>query len=517
MERSERTTGYGKAALVFPNQLFPEHPCLARDRLVVLVETPRFFRDATAGIKFHKKKLLFHRASMRAYADQLSNAGHAVDYLDYSSVLEPGGVITLLKERGIGGVYMADPVDHELSLEVEKGCRGEGLTLFVSESPGFVTPGPSIRTFFGGTKHYSMTTFYMAQRKRLKLMVRDDGGPEGGKWSFDAENRRRLPHGVVPPAFQAPPPGPYVAEARRYVEALFPDHPGEADGFYYPVTHEQARIWLDEFLDRRLADFGNYEDAMAHAEGLLFHSLLSPLINAGLLLPEQVVDRALETATSPGKKIPLNSIEGFIRQVIGWREFMRAVYLLEGERERSSNFWGHQRPIPGSLYAGTTGIEPVDTVIRRVLKTAYAHHIERLMVLGNFMLLCEINPDEVYRWFMELFIDAYDWVMVPNVYGMSQYADGGLITTKPYISSSAYIMKMSDFKRGAWCDTWDALFWRFIHKHREFLRRNVRMRMMVLQLERMPPERLKGYLATAETFLERLWSDVRGAWKGIEK
>ena len=490
---------------------------MAKNRLVVLVEEPRFFRDETAGIKFHKKKLLFHRASMQAYADRLRREGYPVEYLGFASVRQPGRLFALLREAHVNEVYVADPVDHALSLELEKSCRAEELLLTVMESPGFLTPDMYVRTFFNQTRRYSMTTFYIAQRKRLNVMVRDDGGPEGGQWSFDPENRRRLPHGVVLPGFKAPPLGPYVAEARRYVETFFPDHPGEVDGFYYPVTHEQARLWLDEFVDRRLADFGNYEDAMAHAENLLFHSLLSPLINAGLLLPGEVVGRTLEAATSRRKKIPLNSLEGFIRQVIGWREFMRAVYVLRGEEERASNFWKHMRPLPRGFYDATTGILPVDTVIRRLLDTGYAHHIERLMVLGNFMLLSEINPNDVYRWFMELFIDAYDWVMVPNVYGMSQYADGGLITTKPYISSSAYIMKMSDFRRGAWCGTWDALFWRFVHKHREFFGRNVRMRMMVLQLDRMPSERLKGHLSTAETFLERLWGDSRGAGNGIGK
>ena len=517
MRRKERATRYRTAALVFPNQLFLEHPCVAKNRLVVLVEEPRFFRDETAGIKFHKKKLLFHRASMQAYADRLRREGYPVEYLGFASVRQPGRLFALLREAHVNEVYVADPVDHALSLELEKSCRAEELLLTVMESPGFLTPDMYVRTFFNQTRRYSMTTFYIAQRKRLNVMVRDDGGPEGGQWSFDPENRRRLPHGVVLPGFKAPPLGPYVAEARRYVETFFPDHPGEVDGFYYPVTHEQARLWLDEFVDRRLADFGNYEDAMAHAENLLFHSLLSPLINAGLLLPGEVVGRTLEAATSRRKKIPLNSLEGFIRQVIGWREFMRAVYVLRGEEERASNFWKHMRPLPRGFYDATTGILPVDTVIRRLLDTGYAHHIERLMVLGNFMLLSEINPNDVYRWFMELFIDAYDWVMVPNVYGMSQYADGGLITTKPYISSSAYIMKMSDFRRGAWCDTWDALFWRFVHKHREFFGRNVRMRMMVLQLDRMPSERLKGHLSTAETFLERLWGDSRGAGNGIGK
>jgi deoxyribodipyrimidine photolyase-related protein len=198
-------------------------------------------------------------------------------------------------------------------------------------------------------------------------------------------------------------------------------------------------------------------------------------------------------------------LEGFVRQVIGWREFMYGVYDALGETQRQGNFWDCQRDIPDSFYAASTGIAPVDTVIRRVMDHSYCHHIERLMVLGNFMLLCEIRPDQVYQWFMELFIDAYDWVMVPNVYGMSQYADGGLITTKPYISSSNYIRKMSDFPKGPWCDIWDGLFWRFVHKHKPVFAGNPRMRMMAVQWDRMDAERRKQHLQSAKAFLRRLF------------
>jgi deoxyribodipyrimidine photolyase-related protein len=182
---------------------------------------------------------------------------------------------------------------------------------------------------------------------------------------------------------------------------------------------------------------------------------------------------------------------------------MRGVYHFLGREQRCSNYWNHQRKIPAEFYTGTTGIEPIDTVIRRVLQHGYCHHIERLMVLGNFMLLCEIHPDEIYRWFMELFVDAYDWVMVPNVYGMSQHADGGLITTKPYISGSAYILKMSDFKKGPWCAVWDALYWRFIDRHRDFFSKNPRMSVMVSQCNRLGPK-LTEHHRVAEKFLERL-------------
>ncbi|MFM7740297.1 MAG: FAD-binding domain-containing protein, partial [Planctomycetota bacterium] len=194
---------------------------------------------------------------------------------------------------------------------------------------------------------------------------------------------------------------------------------------------------------------------------------------------------------------------GFIRQVIGWREYIRGVYHVYGRKQRCGNAWGHRRKLPASFYDGTTGIEPVDEVIRSVLKYGYCHHIERLMILGNFMMLCEIEPDEVYRWFMELFVDAYDWVMVPNVYGMSQHADGGLMTTKPYISGSAYVLKMSNFKRGPWCEIWDGLYWRFIAKHREFFAKNPRMSVMAKQCDRMG-EKLDRHVEVAGRYLAGL-------------
>ncbi|HVG16015.1 MAG TPA: FAD-binding domain-containing protein [Chitinophagaceae bacterium] len=226
------------------------------------------------------------------------------------------------------------------------------------------------------------------------------------------------------------------------------------------------------------------------------------MLNVGLLTPQYIIDEALQYASN--HEIPLNSLEGFIRQILGWREFMRAVYELKGREERTKNFWGFTRKIPASFWNGTTGIEPVDITIRKVLETGYCHHIERLMVLGNFMLLCEFHPDEVYQWFMELFIDAYDWVMVPNVYGMSQFADGGLMATKPYISGSNYLMKMSDYKKGEWQDTWDGLFWRFMHTHRGFFLQNPRLGMLVGSFDKMPTIKQKTHLANAEKFLASL-------------
>jgi deoxyribodipyrimidine photolyase-related protein len=226
------------------------------------------------------------------------------------------------------------------------------------------------------------------------------------------------------------------------------------------------------------------------------------LLNTGLLDINFILDKTIVFYNK--NDIPLNSCEGFIRQIIGWREFIRGIYTVKGSEERTKNFWGFKRKIPKSFYDASTGILPVDDSIRKILKTGYAHHIERLMILGNFMLLCEFDPDEVYRWFMEMFIDSYDWVMVPNVYGMSQFADGGLMSTKPYISGSSYILKMSNYKKGEWSGIWDSLFWNFIDNHRDFFDKNPRMRMLVRNFDKMDIGKRTNLLQSAHSFLENL-------------
>jgi len=302
----------------------------------------------------------------------------------------------------------------------------------------------------------------------------------------------------------------WVVEARQYVAKNFGNNFGTTDApftedklpLFYPTTFAEADNWLHHFLHQRFAQFGPYEDALSNRHPVLFHSLLSPLLNTGLLTPQEVVDKALEHASQ--YEIPLNSLEGFIRQVVGWREYIRLVYEREGRRQRTRNYWGFERKIPEAFYNGTTGIAPVDTVIKKVLQTGYAHHIERLMVLGNFFLLCEFHPDEVYRWFMELFIDSYDWVMVPNTYGMTQFADGGLMVTKPYISGSNYLMKMGDFAKGPWQEVWDGLFWRFMQVHRDFFLQNPRLGMLVRTFDKMPENKRQTHLKVANDFLGKL-------------
>lgn len=490
-----RESAVNPVTLIFPHQLFKNHPALSRERDIFLVEDQLFFAGIQFPLKFHKKKLMLHRASMQAYKKMLQSRGYRVHYIDFKNDL-----FQSLRQKKIEEIWLADPLDRWLEGKLKKEAHKSRMNLHWLPTPGFLTPEDWLFAFFKDSPHFSMTHFYIAQRKRLKILVREEK-PVGGKWSFDPENRRKIPKGIRIPAGPSPESDRFIEEAKRYVEKHFPENPGSVDDFFYPVTHEASESWLKDFLREKLKFFGDYQDAILKDEPFLFHSVLTPMLNIGLLTPDRIIKETLAYAKE--HSVPLNSLEGFIRQIIGWREFMRAVYVLKGEEQRRTNFFQHQRKLPKSFYDGTTGLEPVDAVIQRLHQHAYVHHIERLMILGNIMLLCEINPDEIYRWFMELFIDAYDWVMVPNVYGMSQYADGGLIATKPYISSFNYIRKMSDFAEGEWCRIWDGLYWRFIYEHRDLFEKNPRMKVMIHQIHHMSREKLKRHLAIADAFLDQ--------------
>ena len=358
-------------------------------------------------------------------------------------------LIQHLKQKGIEGIHFADVVDNWLEKRIKQSADKAGIVTREYQTPCFLNSKEELIEYFKGKKKFSQNDFYIKQRKKFKILLDENGSPVGGKWTYDAENRLKYPKDKKPPKVTFPEHNKYYDEAFAYVNKYFPDNYGVInEQFNYPVTFDESKKWFRQFLETRFEEFGAYEDAIVADENILHHSLLTPMLNFGLLTPEYIIETALNY--SEKNKIPLNSVEGFIRQIIGWREFIRAVYELKGIEQRTKNYWNFKRKIPASFWKGVTGIEPLDITIKKVLQTGYCHHIERLMVLGNFMLLCEFDPDEVYRWFMELFIDAYDWVMVPNVYGMSQFADGGLMSTKPYISGSNYLMKMSDYKKGDW-------------------------------------------------------------------
>jgi deoxyribodipyrimidine photolyase-related protein len=486
------------AAVIFPHQLFRENPCLKKNRAIYLVEDQWFFRDPANQLKFHQQKLVLHRATMQAYREFLEGQGFLVHYLEFVQDPHMGYLFDRLRQDGVDEIVICQLVERGLTERLTRLAAKGGVKLHIMATPGFLCSEAEIEAFFQGKKAYHQTSFYVYQRRRWDILL-EEGKPTGGRWTYDPLNRRKLPQGLAIPRLPDANHEPYVSAARDYISQKFPGHPGETSKFLYPVTHDAAQSWLKDFLTHRLGHFGDYQDAISAREPYLFHSLLSPLLNIGLLTPQQVLEATLAFAQE--HPVPLNSLEGFVRQVLGWREYVRAVYLLAGEQQRAGNFWEQHKDLPGAFYAANTGIPPVDTVIRRLLTTAYAHHIERLMVLGNFMLLAEIDPGAVYRWFMEMFIDAYDWVMVPNVFGMSQFADGGLIMTKPYVSSSHYLLKMSDYPAGPWCDVWDGLFWRFIAKHRGYFQNNPRLKPLVRILNRMPPDRLRELVVSAEEFL----------------
>jgi deoxyribodipyrimidine photolyase-related protein len=434
---------------------------------------------------------------MQVHARQLRHAGH-VDYLELDRAGSMRAVIERIKADAVATLHYIDVVDDWLEQRLRREAAAHDLELVRHDSPMFLTGMPALGKHFSGARP-AMARFYAGQRVAHDILMHGDQ-PVGGKWSFDTENRKRLPRGASVPPLQAPKAGREVEEAQRYVEKHFPNNPGQVDPFHYPVNHADANRWLDDFIGERLAKFGDYEDAMSSDHEHLYHSVLTPMLNIGLLTPRQVIDAALAHRDA----VPLNSLEGFIRQVLGWREYVRGAYLFRGRMQRTCNFWKHTRPLPRSFWQASVDVAPIDRVIERLQRSAYAHHIERLMLLANFMSLCEFHPDHVYRWFMEMFIDAYDWVMVPNVYGMGLYADGGGITTKPYLCGSNYILKMSDLQPGPWCPIWDGLYWRFVGKHRDVLSKNHRLQMTVRAFERMPAARRESHLAAAEQFLARL-------------
>ena len=460
--------------LIFPNQLFEKHPALDPARPVYLAEEFLFFRLQP----FHKQKLVLLRASMKAYVEYLVQKGYTVVYIESALLNKRGDLFDLLAKKGVEKIHLTDLTDDWLSQDLESASNQLKWNVRFYTSPMFLCTEKEICTFFKGKKKFSMAPFYAYQRKKLNVLM-EKGSPIGGKFSFDKENRKRIRKSCHIPKMFIPEQNKFVTEAIAYVNKEFPHAIGEAEPFLYSVTFIEAQEAVKDFIKNRLPFFGDYEDAIKEYEPFLFHSALSPLLNIGLITPQALIDAVLDASG-----IPLNSLEGFIRQVIGWREFMRACYLLRGRSQRSSNYFQHKGSLPKGFWNGTTGIPPVDSTIKSILQTGYCHHIERLMVLGNFLLLTECDPHNIYEWFMGNFIDAYDWVMVPNVYGMSQYADEGGITTKPYISGANYILKMSNYAKGEWVDIWDGLFWRFLTKHKGLFDSNPRTRMLLGHLDK---------------------------------
>jgi len=490
-----------EVGLIFPHQLFQNSPLIKSDAQLYIIEEYLFFKQ----YPFHKQKIAFHRATMKFYADHLKDMVKEVVYIESTDEKSDiRALIPFLESQGIELIHYIDPTDNWLQKRLKENCDEFNIKTKVYDSPLFLNTKEENASFFKtDKKKYYQTAFYKEQRKKRNILIDSSGEPSGGKWTFDKENRKKYPAKKNPPSIQFPDSDNYYREAVSYVEEHFSDNLGTlSDSPLYPTNYDSTQAWLKQFYNQRFMEFGRYEDAIVAEHSILNHSVLTPMLNIGMITPEEIVNTCLKYAED--NDVPINSTEGFIRQIIGWREFIRGVYEARGSYERTNNFWKFRKKIPSSFYDGTTGILPVDLTIKKVLKTGYCHHIERLMVLGNFMMLCEFDPDEVYRWFMELFIDAYDWVMVTNIYGMSQFADGGLMATKPYISGSNYLMKMSNYKKGAWQATWDGLFWSFMDKHRDFFLSNPRLGMLIRMFDKMSEDKKVTHLKNAEKYLAKL-------------
>jgi deoxyribodipyrimidine photolyase-related protein len=438
---------------------------------------------------------------MQFYKNYLMEQGYKVEYIEATEELSD--IRKLLKHlslQRISTIHFAEVADNWLTNRLTKKCKQYNIKMVVYTTPNFLNTLEECNDFFS-KKKYFQTDFYIQQRTKRRILIDANQQPIGGKWTYDIDNRKKIPSNELIPEYAFPKENRFLYDAKNYVLKNFSTSYGNTN-IVYPTTFEEAENWLTNFIETRLNKFGTYEDAILAKENYLYHSVLTPILNIGLITPQQIINQIMLTAST--KEIPLNSLEGFIRQVIGWREFIRAVYEREGSKQRTHNFWNFTKNIPQSFYNASTGITPVDDAIEKLLQTGYNHHIERLLILGNFMLLCEFNPNRVYQWFMEMYVDSYDWVMVPNVYGMSQFADGGLMTTKPYISGSNYILKMSNYKKDTWCEIWDALFWRFMHVHRNFFLQNPRLGMLVKTFDKMNEKKQQSHLQIAEKFLTEL-------------
>ena len=483
--------------LILGNQLFPV------SNVKSAVNTKKIFMKEDYGLctyqKHHKHKITLFLSSMRSYKDYLEKNNYKVDY-EYLNPDETEPYIDSLRnyinKENIKSMSMWQIEDKWFENIIKK--ISEDLDdLVILESPMFLTTRDEFIEMCPKQEKpkYKMTSFYMNQRKKLDILMHS-GKPVGGKWTYDSDNRKKINHKISPPLIKRFKETQHTEDIKAIVSKYFDKHYGNIDDFNYPTTRKQAVENLNDFLLNKFKNFGDYEDSVDQRSHLWFHSNLSSSLNLGLITPLDIINKIKDIS-----EIPLNSYEGFIRQIIGWREFMRGLYQLESSMIVKGNFFRHTRKLCNSWYEGRTGIDPLDYSIKNTIKHAYSHHIERLMIQVNLMNLCEIEPKNAYKWFMELYIDSSDWVMTPNVYSMGLFADGGIMATKPYICGSNYILKMMDFKKGNWCDIFDGLYWRFIDKNRDFFKTNPRLNMMVSLFDKMKKDRKEKILSKANQFL----------------
>lgn len=487
-----------EGALALGNQLFPPEFYSRFNAPVFMSED----NGLATHFRYHKIKIMFFFLSMRKFKEELTLKNIQVDYHKISKNSFFENLTQWCHSKKITILHCYEIEDKFFEKEIIAFCTTKNIKLKIHNSPLFITSRDEFKTYLDSTKKPFMKVFYENQRKNLGLLLEKDGTPVGGKWSYDEENRNKIPKDLALPSdikslnFEN---DPAIKELKQTIDNLFPNHPGDLKYYWIPYTRSMAKDWLKTFLEYRYAGFGPYEDALCPRGDQLFHSTIAPMLNIGLLLPHEVVDHATKAYES--NKTPLASHEGFIRQIIGWREFVRGIYQNFDHIQQDSNFFKATNTLNQSWYDGSTGLNVLDFAIQKIERLSYAHHIERLMVLGNTMLLCHIDPKEVYRWFMEMFSDSSDWVMGPNVFGMSQFSDGGIFATKPYICGSNYIKKMGWPKSDS-DEILDALYWQFIDKHKDFFSKQYRMAFATKTLAKFSNEKRRSNEHLANEFIK---------------
>ena len=454
----------------------------------------------------HKQKLVLVFSAMRHFARDLATDGFEVEYLSSKS-FEQGVAEYVSARQGIE-LEVMDPTDWGYEHRLAQAATEAGGSLRVVPNGLWLTTAEEFDTWAEGRKTLRLEYFYRAARKRRGWLMKD-GRPAGGKWNYDADNRQTPPAGHVFPEAPALPPDELTRTVMGEVEAAYPEHFGSLDGFGWPVTREDALDALRDFLHRRLPEFGPYEDAMVAGEPVLYHSLLSPALNLGLVHPQEVCERALEHAADPENGVPLQSIEGFIRQVLGWREFIRHVYRTQMPELREANGLEHDGALPAAYWGGPTRMRCLGETVGQLRATGHTHHIQRLMVLGNLALIARVDPRELNEWFLACYVDALDWVVTPNVMGMSQFADLGSFTSKPYAASGKYVNRMSDFCSGCAFDPKEtvgtdacplnSLYWDFLDHHGERLSANPRMALVLRNWDRRDAKTKQEILSRARS------------------
>jgi deoxyribodipyrimidine photolyase-related protein len=464
------------AFIILPNQLFRNIDILINYDSIYIVEESLFFGDSERIVNFNKLKLVLHRGSMKYYHELLSKKNINSTYINYS----PDSICKLfiqMKKDNVGSIQMYDPIDHLFHKRLLYYCQKYKIKLLpFLDSPNFINTYTDLMHYYRehqNDKRQIHDSFYRYMRKYHKILLDEYGNFLGGKASYDTDNRKtiskkdieNIPTLIKKPSHVSNKEKVYLNDAISYVEQNFPNNYGNTfNTDHIAFTHDTADLLLNDFLENRLIHFGDYQDAFTNKNPFLYHSNLSHAINVGLLDPIECIEKAIEKYNSD-KRITINNVEGFVRQILGWREYTRYLYVFFYDRIKNGNFMQSSNLLTSPWYNGTTGWKPIDDCIKQAFQYGYLHHIQRLMLIGNIMNLMKFHPDEVYRWFMEFAIDSYDWVMISNVYSMILFADGGFTTSKPYISGSNYLVKMSngEYKKdGKWDTDMDTLFYNYI-------------------------------------------------------